>query len=160
MSSQSTLTILLSAAMAAPPRQVVEVLSACRPDDVELLDAATATALRVVAELAIVGTPPTADVVNAELLRRGAYHGHHGDLVRTRMIDAAGNPQQLPELLPEYASAVLSDLFRARLRAAGEALVTGAADACEDDLWALLLREGAAVRSLRDRLAVVRGDPR
>ena len=148
---------LLSAVLAAPAAQVAEVLGVCTPDHVRLLDAPTAVALDIAAEIAGYGRPPTADVVNAELLRRGAYAGHRGDLVRFRMIDAA-SPVHPPELLPELASAVLASVFRARLRAAGEALASGADTAPEADLWALLLREGTAVRELRERLARVRGE--
>ena len=148
---------LLSAVLAAPAVQVVELLQVCTPDHVRLLDAPSAVALDVAAEVAGSGRPPTPDVVNAELLRRGAYAGHRGDLVRFRVIDAASR-QHPPELLPELASAVLAGVFRARLRAAGEALADGADTAPESDLWHLLVREGAAVRELRDRLARVRGE--
>ena len=157
ISAESTALPLLSGVLAAPAAQVAEVLGVCTPDHVRLLDAPVAVALDVAAEFAESGRPPTADVVNAELLRRGAYAGHRGDLVRFRMLGAA-SPVHPPELLPELASAVLAAVFRARLRVAGEALASGADSAPESDLWALLLREGAAVRELRDRLAQVRGE--
>ena len=155
--TQSTAISLLSAALAAPATQAAEALQVCTPELVRIIDPPTAAALDVVADLAASGRQPTADLVNAELLRRGAYAGHRGDLVRFRMINAA-SPQQAPELLPEFSSAVLASVFRARLRAAGEALAAGADTAPESDLWHLLVREGAAIRGLRDRLAAVRGE--
>ncbi|WP_448221959.1 hypothetical protein [Gordonia iterans] len=149
-------TALLSAVMnAAACRQVTQVLRFCRPADVALLDAPTAAALDVALELAAEGRQPGAVVLNAELLRRGAYEGHHGDLLRSRVLDAA-SPAEPPERLPEFASAVLGAVYRARVLAAGEALTAGAATSSEDDLWTLLEREGRAIRALRDSLAALR----
>lgn len=148
---------LLAAVLLAPPRQVVDVLNVCCPEDVRLLDAPIATVLEVALELANAGKPPTAPVLGAELLRRGQYEGHAGDLVRTRVADAV-TTVAYPELLPEYAAAILARVFRARLAAAGEAFTAGAETAPESDLWTLLVREGAALRAIWDRLSLTRGE--
>ncbi|MCF8606790.1 hypothetical protein L5I01_25890 [Gordonia sp. HY442] len=148
---------LLSAILAAQPAQVAETLAACTPRDVELVDEPAAAILEVVAELAASGRTTTAETVSAELLRRGMYEGHHGDLIKGRMIDAA-SPQYAPEMIPELGSALLATVLRARLQAAGEALVSGAPTAPEVDLWNVLLRAGTQIRELRSRLASVRGE--
>lgn len=148
---------LLAAVIVAPATQVAEVLQACRPEDVQLVDAPTATALDVAAILAGAGKNPTAELLNAELLRSGLFDGHAGELVKARLLDAA-SPAGLPELLPELAAAVLAQVFRARLAAAGEALTAGAAAAPESDLWELLRREGTRARDLLGRLDRLRGE--
>lgn len=148
---------LLAATILAPARQVSEVLRVCRPDDVRLLDAPTATALEVAADLANAGQAPEAVLLNAELLRRGLLAGHKGELVRDRMLDAV-TTVAMPELLPEYAAAVLARVFRARLAAAGQGFVDGAENGVESDLWTLLVREGAELRGIWQRLAAVRGE--
>ncbi|WOC12613.1 hypothetical protein [Gordonia sp. MP11Mi] len=148
---------LLAAVLLAPSRQVVDVLNVCRPEDVRLLDAPIATVLDVALEIARSGKPPAAAVLGAELLRRGLYDAHAGDLVRTRMADAV-TTVAYPELLPEYAASILARVFRARLAAAGEAFTAGAETAPESDLWTLLVREGAALRAIWDRLSSTRGE--
>lgn len=127
------------------------------PDSVRLLDAPTATILEVSLELAASGRAPDAAFVGAELLRRGHYAGHAGDLVRTRLAEAV-TTVAYPELLPEYAASVLAQLFRARLAAAGTAFTESAEAAPERDLWQLLLREGKELRGIWERLAADRGE--
>ncbi|MFZ2509776.1 MAG: hypothetical protein WAW85_01615 [Gordonia sp. (in: high G+C Gram-positive bacteria)] len=152
----NTTVALLSAIIdAAACRQVTTVLRFCRPEDVRLLDAPTATALDVALELANAGRVPSAVTLNAELLRRGCYDGHAGELVKARML-AASNPREYAERLTELAAAVLAEVYRARIAAAGHALTTGAATAPELDLWTLLEGEGRAVRAVRDSLATLR----
>lgn len=148
---------LLSAVIVAPAGQVAEILSVCRPEDVRLLDAPAATALDVAAELAVAGIAPGATVLDAELLRRGLYAGHVGELVKVKLLDAVTTMAHA-ELLPEYAASVLARVFRARLAAAGEALAAGADTAPESELWQLLTREGAELRQIRERLTAVRGE--
>lgn len=147
---------LLAATLLAPAAQVADALRVCRPDDVRLLDAPTAAVLDVALELASAGRAPDAALVGAELLRRGAYAGSSGDLIRTRLADAV-TTIAYPELMPEYAASVLARVFRARLAAAGEAFTASAEDAPEFDLWSLLIREGKELRAIWERLAAVRG---
>ncbi|GAC81161.1 hypothetical protein [Gordonia malaquae] len=147
---------LLAATLLAPAHQVAEILGVCQPDSVRLLDAPTATILELSLELAASGRAPDAAFVGAELLRRGHYAGHAGDLVRTRLAEAV-TTVAYPELMPEYAASVLARVFRARLAAAGEAFTASAEDAPEFDLWSLLIREGKELRAIWERLAAVRG---
>lgn len=147
---------MLSAVMwGAKCRTVTTVCRYCRPDDVRLLDPSVGTALDVALELATQGRQPDPNTLNAELLRRGLYEGRAGELVRVRVI-AATSPSQYAERLPEFAAAVLADVYRARLAAAGAALSAGAGTAPEDDLWLLLEGEGRAVRAVRNSLAALR----
>lgn len=155
--TSGTAVPLLSAILEASAGQASDVLVACTPDEVQLVDAPTATILDVVLDLAQDGKRPAAVTVNAELQRRGLYAGNHGSLIQARMLDAA-SPAHPPEMLPELASAVLATVFRARMQATGEALVQGAQAAPEIDLWTVLLRAGTQARELRARLAAVRGE--
>lgn len=148
---------LLAATLLAPASQVAEVLRVCRPDDVRLLDAPIATALDVALDLATAGRQPDAVLLNAELLRRGLLADHKGELVKNRM-HAAVTTVAYAEMLPEYAAAVLARVFRTRLAAAGETFTEHAETGVESDLWTLLVREGAALREIWQRLGAVRGE--
>lgn len=154
---QDTAVALLAACLLAPARSVADVLDDCTVDDVELLDQPTAIALTVCHELANIRTKPAADIVSAELLRRGLYAGHSGNLVRSRILTAA-TITVWPELLAQYAAAVLARVFRARIAAFGAALAEGAFVAGESDLWELLVREGTRARRIRSQLDHIRAE--
>lgn len=147
---------LLAAVIGSPCATIRAVLRFCRPSDVALLDAPTSTALALAEEMAHAGQRPGPIELNAELLRRGLYDGHHGELARHRMLDAATHRTAYPERIGDYAEAVLGQVYRARISACGEALTAGAATSPEADLWMLLEREGRAVRAVRDSLAALR----
>lgn len=148
---------LIAAVILAPAPRVVDALTQCSPDDVRLLDAPIATALDVALDLAQAGRTPDAVLLNAELLRRGLYDGHVGELVRTALLDA-GTTVAWPEQLQHYAASVLAQVFRARLAATGAAFVESAETGVESDLWTLLLREGTELRQVWERLNTVRGE--
>ncbi|WP_448222858.1 hypothetical protein [Gordonia iterans] len=154
--STATTVALLAAVTGSPCATIRAVLRFCRPVDVALLDAPTATALGLAEGMAHAGQRPGPIELNAELLRRGLYDGHHGELVKHRMLDAATHKTAFPERIGEYAEAVLGQVYRARISACGEALTAGAATSPEADLWMLLEREGRAIRGIRDSLAALR----
>lgn len=150
---------LLAATLSAPAHQVAEILTVCSPNDIGLLDPPTATALEVVADLVAHGQDADATRLVAELLRRGLYSGRQGELVRDRVLAATTKhvaATTYPELLPEYAAAVMAQVFRARLAAAGAAFTENAPNGVEDDLWQLIIREGKELRGIWDRLAKLR----
>ncbi|WP_440713102.1 hypothetical protein [Gordonia sp. FQ] len=150
-------TLALLAAVAGSPCATIRaVLRFCRPCDVALLDAPTSTALALAEEMAHAGQRPGPIELNAELLRRGLYDGHYGELVKCRVLDAATHKTAYPERVGKYAEAVLGQVYRARISACGEALTAGAATSPEADLWMLLEREGRAIRVIRDSLAALR----
>ncbi|UQE75794.1 hypothetical protein MYK68_04060 [Gordonia sp. PP30] len=151
-SSIPLLSAVLSAENLAPIRTVLRF---ARPDDVRLIDAPTAAALDVALDMVDQGRQPTAVALHAELLRLGGYAGNAGEQVRNRVI-AATSPAEPPERLPEFAAAVLAEVYRAKFAALAYALDTMAETAAESELWVTLEREGRAIRAVRDSLTALR----
>jgi len=155
MSDNQLALALLASVMDAHPQTIVGALELTTPDDVRLLDAPTADVLGVALSLAKEGKAPAPILLNSEMMRLGMYDGHQGHLRKLRVIDATTT--WCPgERLPEFAAAVLAEVLRARMIAAGEAIVERARSGAEEDAWQTLVREGAAVRSLWTRLCAVR----
>lgn len=151
---------LFASLLGATPEQIVDALTVCRPDDVRLLDTPTADALDVALDLAKAGRKPSADVLNAELLRRGLYEGRRGALVQDRLWQAMdGRVDVNPWLLPERAANVLDLVWRAKMTAFGQALIAGASTAAATDLRQLLTREFSNLRDLAERRRRVGGEP-
>lgn len=125
---------LLAAILAAPADQVTDVTSILA-GAVRYLDAPCADIVDVAATLAATGIAPTATEVNAELLRLGMFSGHHGDRIRTRLLDATTGAATYPQQLARRAADVAAFVFRARLSAAGQALIERAATGSESDAW-------------------------
>ncbi|MFT4086323.1 MAG: hypothetical protein QM658_04075 [Gordonia sp. (in: high G+C Gram-positive bacteria)] len=149
---------LLACVLAAPAAKVTTVLTLLRPELVALVDAPTSRVLAAAADLAARGVDPTPVTVVDELQRVGEFvDGHHAELLRSRVLDAATNHQP-PERLRALAAALAAQLLRARGVTAGEAITATYASGAEDDCEPLLLREGAAVRELHRVVEALRSD--
>lgn len=157
MNDPSATLCLLAAALHSSAAAVVSALSVVTPDEVRLLDAPTATCLDAALEMAKNRRAPVAVLLNDELLRSGAYSGHHGELAKNRLIDAV-TTDAAPERLWEFAGVILAQLVRARMLSAADAIAERARDGAEADAWQTFVREGAAVRSLWERLCSARGE--
>ncbi|WP_168706489.1 hypothetical protein [Gordonia paraffinivorans] len=155
---RKALTIaLLAATIESNPKDIISSLTMVTPADIRLLDAPTADCLDVALQMAQAGRAPAAVLLNAELVRRGAYDGHHGNLRKLRMIDAVTTLAPAVRLM-EYTSAVLAEVVRMRMIAAADAIADRARGGAEDDAWRTFIREGAAVRALYERLRAIRGE--
>ena len=157
MNDPSATLCLLAATLHSSAASVVSALSVVTPDEVRLLDAPTATCLDAAVEMAKNGRAPAPVLLNDELLRSGAYSGHHGELAKNRMLDAV-TTDAAPERLWEFAGVILAQLVRARMLSAADAIAERARDGAEADAWQTFVREGAAVRSLWERLCSARGE--
>ncbi|WP_238422700.1 hypothetical protein [Gordonia sp. 'Campus'] len=131
-------------------------LTTVTPDDVRLLDAPTAECLDVILAMAKRGDQPAPVLLNAEMMRHGLYAGHHGELVKQRVIDSVTIEAPGVRLM-EYAAAVLAEVVRERMISAAAAIAERARDGAETDAWQTFVREGVAVRGLWERLCHARG---
>lgn len=146
---------LLAAAVWASA-QAVTAVSVLPLDVVQFVDAPSATALEVVFDLAVQGVDPAADLVSAELLRRGMLDGHHGRLVKDRLLDAVDAGAN-PAALARYAADLAALVWRVRMAAAGEAIQARAVAGAEDDAWSGFVAAGVELRKLRDVVLALRG---
>lgn len=148
---------LLAAVLVSPAAKVAEVLALLDVGNVDLIDRPSAVALRSALALAAAGTDPDPVLLLDELQRAGHLaEGHLGGLIRGRLLDASTMFQPAERLRP-LAAALAAQLLRARGVAAGEAIAQSYTSASEGDAYALLRREGAAVRALNDTVTQLRG---
>ena len=127
------------------------VLALVADDDVA--DPATAEVLAVVRSL-VYARQPVGPVVVLDELRR---NGRPSKAVCDRLLTAT-TAGAVPEALPGFACAVVSDSLRRRAESAGHALIAAAVSMAESDLAPLAERAAAGVVDCATRLERLRGE--
>lgn len=82
--------------------------------------------------------------------------GDASQSVRDELADSATAGGR-PELLRDYAAAVLADRFRVACESYGRSVIGWAADGSESELWTGITSTGTQLRMLADRLTAARG---
>lgn len=90
------------------------------------------------------------------VLDRLVRDGDASQSVRDELADATTAGGR-PELVRDYAAAVLADRFRAACESYGRGVIGWAADGSESELWAGITTHGTELRKLADRLTAARG---
>jgi len=142
--------MFLGAALWASPRERDEPLALV--DDSDLGNPHTAAVLGVLREMCCSRRDTDAMMVSAELVRRGAPPPQHAALLNAVTVGACG------AACLEYGAMVVAGALRRHLDSAGRALQELAATGGEDDLIAVMENSYRAARSIRQRLARLRGD--
>lgn len=90
------------------------------------------------------------------VLDRLMRDGDASQPVRDELVHAttAGG---MPEMVRDYAAAVLADRFRAACESYGRGVIGWAADGSESELWQGITSHGTELRKLADRLTAARG---
>lgn len=142
--------LFLGAALVATPRERDEPLALVV--DCDLGDPHAAAVLGVLREMCCTRRETDATAVCAELIRRGAPLPQHAVLRNAVAVGACGAACR------EYGAMVVAGALRRHLDSAGRALQELAATGGEDDLIAVMEKSHRAARSIRQRLARLRGD--
>jgi hypothetical protein len=108
--------------------------------------------LSTVRALALRGTPPGPQLVKDDLMRRGKF---------TRSVSVwlmnATTSGASASAARNYAAALVSEAFRARVESFGAALTTMSASASEQDVAAVVERASSTIRGIEARLSELRG---
>lgn len=142
--------MFLGAALVASPRERDEPLALVA--DTDVASPHTAAVLGALRELCCVRREADAVTVSAELVRRGAPLAQHTALLNAVTVGACAAACR------EYAVAVVAGALRRHLDSTGRALQELAATGAEDELIAVMESSYRAARSVRQRLARLRGD--
>lgn len=140
--------LLLSGLLWSTVADVLATGDLVGPDDLDEPHSTIYAAIRACADQGETG--PRA------VLDRLVREGNASQLVRDELVSAttAGG---IATALPLYAAQVLAERFRIACESYGHAVVTLVDDASEADLWQGITSGGARLRTLADRLAVMRG---
>lgn len=144
----------LAEAMESRALDICALRSEFTPDDLRLLDGATATVFEVVVELSRRNIAPTVTEVHVALMNAGALGGPSsglGQAVKNRMLDVVTTVGHAERLF-DTAVNLLTVIFRNRLASAGSALESAAWGMKVPDAFDLMLREGTVARDLRTRI--------
>lgn len=142
--------------LASRASEVVSALDRLDLEVVALFGRSTAQILAAALVLAGRNIDPTPTLVFDELQRTGQVgDGHHGQLVRTSLLDLITNHQPAERLRP-LSAALAAELHRSRGVTAGEAIAAAYRNLSESDAYAMLRREGAAVRRAHDTVTFLR----
>lgn len=90
------------------------------------------------------------------VLDRLTRDGDASQVVRDELTDATTAGGR-PELLRDYAAAVLADRFRIACESYGRGVIGWASDGSEAELWHGITSHGTELRKLADRLTAARG---
>lgn len=144
----SNARLLLSALLWADPRTVLKSARLVHPAD---LSAPHCTVYAAVIACANAGQAGALLVMD-RLIR----DGDASDAVRHELEDATTAGGR-PELVRDYAAAVLADRFRVACESYGRGVIGWAADGSESELWHGITSHGTELRKLADRLTAARG---
>jgi hypothetical protein len=132
---------------------VAEVRAVLRFVEDADVDEPAATVLASVRALALRGTPPSPQLVNDDLRRRGK-------LTRSTAVwlNGATTSGACDSAARNYAAAVVAESFRNRVESFGTALTSMSASASEVEVGQLVERVAAGISGVAARLAELRGD--
>ena len=130
--------------------EVRSVLRFVHDSDVNEPDATVLAAVRV---LALRGSPPSPELVKAELKRGGKLTKSTGLWLASATTSGACS-----SAASAYAEALIAETFRSQVESLGHALISVSATASEAEVALLVERTVTAIRGIAARLAELRGD--
>lgn len=142
--------LFVGALMFSTVAEVREVAHLVEPGD---FDEPAATVFSAVAGLAARGVPPSPQLVADDLKRRGLLTRRRAVWLHSAVVSGACSSAAY-----SYAAAVVSESLRRQAESFGQALVSVADTAAEDDVATLAGQAATRIRVVAERLEKLRGE--